>query len=314
MDVIKRYKNIDLFQGVSHESVDYVLERCPVRTLSAGEILLSPDQDNQSIYLVLSGSLGVHLESPNKPAVALIRAGGCAGEMSIIDANPPSAWVVAESDSDIMIVDQKSVWSLVYASHRVSCNLLNILSRRMRYNNELIVEGQKRQRLLENFARVDALTGLFNRRWLDETLMRQIKRGDDNDRALCVILIDADHFKNYNDTHGHLAGDCALISLGHVLSDHLRPADIAARYGGEEFAVILPDTEMDVALTIAERLRFQIEKKEIKSSDGILLPHITISAGVAQFKKGQSAEQLLESADKGLYKAKNSGRNRVCVG
>lgn len=169
----------------------------------------------------------------------------------------------------------------------------------------------ERQREYERHACVDALTGMHNRRWLEDTFARQIARCAQEGQALTLIMLDADHFKQYNDRHGHLAGDCALRALGKAISENIRPNDLAARYGGEEFAMLLPDTTLEQGFAVAERLRRAVEHAEVSTPDGQTLPSITLSLGIAQMLRDDTLHTLLTAADAALYRAKAAGRNRV---
>jgi diguanylate cyclase (GGDEF)-like protein len=152
----------------------------------------------------------------------------------------------------------------------------------------------------------DALTGLRNRRYFDLFLGNEIDRSQRFVRGLAIIILDIDHFKNYNDTFGHLAGDEALRLVSQCLIDNRRKADVVARIGGEEFAVILPETDLKGALDVAERIRISI------ASHTGLQRSVTVSLGVSELRDNKSAfELLVEQADKALYEAKRAGRNRV---
>ncbi|MEF3193408.1 MAG: sensor domain-containing diguanylate cyclase, partial [Halothiobacillaceae bacterium] len=174
----------------------------------------------------------------------------------------------------------------------------------------------ERKRLLDALQRqatYDELTGLLNRRQLFELAERElarIRRGQVRPAAL--ILLDVDHFKRINDTYGHLAGDAVLRHLGQRLLANLRVEDIAARYGGEEFLLLLPDTPLDAARVLAERLRMDAEGSTV-ISDGQMLRY-TLSLGVAAFTaQDASLEEAIARADAALYRAKEGGRNRVEV-
>jgi len=159
----------------------------------------------------------------------------------------------------------------------------------------------------------DALTGLYNRRFMEETLEKELKRGARNTRTVCVILLDVDHFKRYNDTYGHEAGDAVLRELGIFLKAQIRGDDIACRYGGEEFILIMPEASLDVAIQRAEKLRQGVKRLQI-TSQGQSLGVISISLGVASFPThGALSDVLLRSADSALYEAKENGRDRVVV-
>ena len=158
----------------------------------------------------------------------------------------------------------------------------------------------------------DALTGLFNRRYLEETLERELRRAVRKQTPLGVIMLDLDHFKQFNDRHGHEAGDHLLRTLGEFFLSHIRSADIACRYGGEEFVLILPETPLEVALKRAEEIRRGVAGLPVFYRGTQL--GITISVGVATFPEhGHSMDALLRMADKALYAAKERGRNQVVV-
>ncbi|KRG61776.1 histidine kinase [Stenotrophomonas humi] len=157
----------------------------------------------------------------------------------------------------------------------------------------------------------DPLTGLYNRRYLEESLAREIARCGRRDFPLSVLMLDVDHFKQFNDTHGHGGGDALLAAVGQLLSSRLRGEDIACRYGGEEFTVILPESDRASALRHAEELRIALSQMSVPFS-GKTLPPITVSLGVATYPvDGVAGITLLRKADAALYRAKRSGRNRV---
>lgn len=165
-------------------------------------------------------------------------------------------------------------------------------------------------------ATLDALTSLYNRRQLEERIKQEVSGAKRHDRPLCAIMTDIDFFKSVNDTYGHAAGDLVLKTVSRIIKLQLRDYDIAGRYGGEEFAILLPFTKLEEAKMVAERLRKAVENKKIdiskintESSEKNI--SVTISLGVAEYSKENSEETLLQNADKALYKAKESGRNRV---
>ncbi|MDE2600099.1 MAG: sensor domain-containing diguanylate cyclase [Rhodocyclaceae bacterium] len=158
---------------------------------------------------------------------------------------------------------------------------------------------------LEMISTTDALTGLRNRRAFDEKMLSEHQRSARSHQPFSLLLLDIDHFKRFNDDFGHQAGDEALGEVARIMQYTVRSYDVAARYGGEEFAVILPDTDKNGALEMAERLRRAIERAEW------LNRKITVSIGVSTLSYGQSVPVLIEAADRALYTAKEQGRNRV---
>jgi diguanylate cyclase (GGDEF)-like protein len=185
-------------------------------------------------------------------------------------------------------------------------NDLAVLMREVSRKNRELAETNE---IIDRLARTDALTGLANRRTLFEALRREIVRTERLGEGFSLIIIDLDQFKSINDEYGHLIGDQVLVSAAAVFASQLRPYDLAARYGGEEFVLLLPGTSQDQAAVVAERVRNAISKLEV----GEYPRGITVSLGAACWMTGETAEETIARADKALYRAKQSGRNRVEV-
>jgi diguanylate cyclase (GGDEF)-like protein len=294
---------LPLFREVDLWSVRPILERCEEHDLAAGHVLIDPALGGQHAYVLLRGRLTVHL-SAEQPPIATLERGEVVGEMSFFGGHVASAIVRCAEPSRVLAIDESSFWDLINASHEIAINLLYILSRRVRSGNTTIGEREER-------ATVDVLTGLRNRRWLDEAFARELARADGAGRPLCLAMVDVDRFKKFNDAHGHQAGDEVLKGVGRVLRDTSRPNDLVARYGGEEFAVLFPDTPIDDAIAAADRLRRAIAATGF-AHDGAALPKVTASFGLAQRLPGEPLEQLVSRADEALYRAKEQGRDRVC--
>lgn len=178
-------------------------------------------------------------------------------------------------------------------------------------NEELAIANEE----LERISYLDGLTSTMNRRGFDRHLQLEWKRACRDNSPLGLLMIDIDQFKNYNDTYGHLAGDDCLRTVAEVLrSCLLRPADLLARYGGEEFVVLLPDTDADGALEVADRMRTAVYAKQIRHESAFEHPHVSISIGVnsTSICPTQRVLELLNCTDEALYNAKHSGRN-CCV-
>jgi diguanylate cyclase len=160
---------------------------------------------------------------------------------------------------------------------------------------------------LEIFARTDKLTKLNNRRFILEKLDYELRRAKRYQHPLCLLLLDIDHFKQINDAHGHAIGDKVLIMVANALEKNVRNTDIVGRYGGEEFLVILPVCSQKEGMIVAEKLRNAVMNIECDECD-----QITISGGLAEYQD-QTSDELIKNADKSLYTAKESGRNRIAV-
>ena len=182
----------------------------------------------------------------------------------------------------------------------------------VRIRNQL---SQKRKlNKLEMMSAVDTLTGIPNRRRFEEYMSQEWRRGKRGKYPLSLLMADIDHFKRYNDAHGHQKGDKCLRMVAREIQQHLRrPSDMVARYGGEEFAIILPDTPFDAAVTLANRIRSGVELLNLYYSGSDAFGRVTISIGAATkiHEDGHSITSLIEAADKNLYISKKDGRNRI---
>lgn len=163
-------------------------------------------------------------------------------------------------------------------------------------------------RKLQELATTDGLTGIMNRRAFQDTLHKEVKRATRQGTALSIILLDVDHFKQFNDRYGHQAGDEALTQIGAILKNQARETDSVARYGGEEFVAILPGAPVDGSVIATERFRKAIERGPWVQRD------VTASFGIATYAVGMSPDELIAIADAALYSAKDAGRNRVVHG
>jgi diguanylate cyclase (GGDEF)-like protein len=302
---------IEVFRGVKARDLEEQLDAFTVRRLRPDDFLLARGVANQTMYVVLSGRLSVHLDNPRREAVAHLAAGQVVGEASVVDGSAASAWVRACEETLVLGMGEEAFWALVHASHDFAINLLMLFSHRIRATNTMVTEGARKRRELERQAYVDALTGCYNRRWLDERLPRLTQRFVRRGAPLSLLVLDVDHFKRFNDDFGHQAGDCVLVSIGRGLVDTFRPTDMPVRQGGEEYVVLLPDTPLEGACVAAERFRLRMAGTTVAGPDGRALPRVTVSIGVAELRPDEVPATLIARADEALYRAKRGGRNRV---
>jgi diguanylate cyclase (GGDEF)-like protein len=168
-------------------------------------------------------------------------------------------------------------------------------------------------RRAEELSVTDDLTHLYNSRYLDQSLRREVKRATRSSRPLSLLFVDLDGFKSVNDVHGHQAGSRALVEAGHVIRGSARETDVVARFGGDEFSLILPDTGSDGAVAVGERVRERIAAHAFLSAESLDI-RLTVSVGVATLPDvAKSADELVKAADKAMYRVKGSGKNGVLV-
>nr|WP_315220633.1 GGDEF domain-containing protein [uncultured Duganella sp.] len=289
-----------------------LLAHCPIMRLEADEAVT--DSSKARLYIVLRGALSVATDTRTGMAdgtVSKILPGESVGEQSVLDEEANLSSITALEESDVLVIEAEIVWQLIDESNVLARNLLRLLSFRIRAANAQLRRRQKLGEFYRQLSMIDGLTGLYNRAWLNDLLPTMITTAHGSNSPLALIMIDLDHFKRFNDSHGHLAGDQALRSAAQVLSGALRPTDFAVRYGGEEMMVLLPDTQRKVALAVAERLCERMQQAVVFSDMRAPLPHITASFGVAILQPQQNEQDLIAAADAALYRAKELGRNQV---
>jgi diguanylate cyclase len=203
------------------------------------------------------------------------------------------------------------VQSLVKSTHEMR-ETNKALEERLTLSKSEICNLQQSLEAIRAESLTDPLTGLGNRKYFDRMIEMEVQNAQAAGEPLSLLMFDIDHFKSFNDSYGHLTGDQVLRLVGLSLKQTIKGRDITARYGGEEFAVVLPNTALRQALTVADHIRRAVMAKELKKkSTGELLGRVTISVGVSLLKPGDDTDSLIERADACLYAAKRNGRNRV---
>ena len=203
------------------------------------------------------------------------------------------------------------VESLVQATKDMEKNN-RTLEERLKASTKEVMQLQENLETVRTESLTDPLTSLANRKYFDDALARAIAEAQAKDEQLSLMMTDIDHFKRFNDSYGHLTGDQVLRLVAMAVKQNVKGQDTAARYGGEEFAIVLPNTVLYAATTVADHIRRTVMvKKLVKRSTGQSLGRVTISVGVATLRPGDTPQTLIERADTCLYAAKRNGRNRV---
>lgn len=268
------------------------------------QTVLSPDRLAQGV-----GRVGDKLDVELEGAISVVKEALSAGEehseaLEAAQAKLPG--MLNQSgigDTVLMLLEQNK--NMLDKSTEFQNRLVDARSQVEELRNELSA--------MRRHVSIDHLTKLGNRRCFDETLEKAMEESQTSGSSVSMVFIDIDRFKALNDTFGHVVGDRVLKNLASILSQNTKGRDTAARYGGEEFAIILPDTPLSGAATLAEKIRADLESKrymlkETRKSLGV----ITASFGVAELRKDEEAADFIARADAALYQAKETGRNRVC--
>jgi diguanylate cyclase (GGDEF)-like protein/PAS domain S-box-containing protein len=225
--------------------------------------------------------------------------------MLALDKNAPNFYTQEQSQIALAFAAQAAI---AIENARLYSDAQKELMEKIEAEEKLL----KLQKELEEQAIRDSLTGLYNRRFLDETLSRELSRAERDKYSISVVMLDLDHFKNFNDSYGHEVGDLMLKQLGRMLSSQVRAGDIACRYGGEEFVVVMPKASLSVARQRANDWRIRFENQTIEHEGEVL--NATLSAGVAVFPlHGTTSEEIIRRADQAMYAAKAAGRNQVNI-
>jgi diguanylate cyclase len=218
---------------------------------------------------------------------------------------------VDKLSENMSVRDIKAVLNEVIVATREVRTSGEITQQRLKETTETMKVLQEDFKQAKTELLIDFLTGVLNRKGFDETLARTVRETSD---FLCLLIIDIDHFKKFNDVHGHIVGDEVLRFVAKNIQKLIRGNDYVARFGGEEFTVILPKTPLLGAMTVAENIRVSFAKLKLeRKGKSEQLGTITVSIGVAQYRSGESTETLVKRADQALYFAKNAGRNRVAT-
>ncbi len=305
-------RDLLLFRGSDQALVASALADCAVMRLARGRQIECASRAR--LYVVLSGALEVAADAGLAGGkVGRILPGESVGEQSVLDDAMNLDAMTAVEDCELLVVEPELVWELIERSNALARNLLRLLSFRVRAANALLRRRQKLEEFYRQLSLNDALTGLYNRAWLNDMLPKLVARARQDGRPLSVVMIDLDHFKQFNDLHGHVAGDAALIAAAGAIRSALRPSDYAVRFGGEELMAVLPATDAPLAAMVAERLCERLRGAVVFDDMRVPLPHLTASFGVASLGPQGDEHDLVDAADAALYRAKEFGRNRVCL-
>jgi len=290
------------------------------RICQPGEIILREHEPGDDFYVIRSGQTVVIKGEFQNPTILGFRSTGEAiGEMALLENLPRSATVIALDVVCLLTFSREAFYQFLRENPSFSLNLMNILSGRIRKSEEERMRGYAREKeqvvvveTLSKQATHDPLTGLFNRRYLDQILYGEIAHALQSGSMVGILMVDVDHFKRINDRYGHKAGDLMLQALGELMKNSVRLADIVCRYGGEEFVIVMPGASEATVSKCAEEVRSKFQGLRVASENQEI--RATISLGVAIYPlHGSNVDEVFVNADRALYRAKQQGRNRVVI-
>jgi diguanylate cyclase (GGDEF)-like protein len=291
------------------------------RICQPGEIILREDEPGDIFYVIRSGQAVIIKGDIQTATILSFRGMGDAiGEMALLENLPRSATVIALSPVSLWALSRAMFYQFLGENHpSFSLDLLNMLSSRIRKSDEERRRGYVREKeqvvALETLSRQathDPLTGLFNRRYLDQILYGEIAHARQNGSLVGILMADVDHFKNINDTHGHKAGDLMLQAVGDLMKSCVRSADIVCRYGGEEFVIIMPGASAPTVSKCAEEIRSRFQSLYVVFEDQKISATISLGAAIYPLH-GSNVDEVFVNADRAMYQAKQEGRNRVVI-
>lgn len=336
-NVVESLSALELFADFDSERLERLVDRGEICQVDSNVVLFHEGDEGDILYLILDGHVSVVTrQDPDK--VYTLGAGDVIGEIALLDGLPRTATVKTNVACQLFRLSRENLEAFLEVEPAFAFGLMKVMNKKIRaslgrerqLNASLKSANQELERLnltleslvekkteqlrkaiedLRSMVERDPLTGVYNRRKFDELLENLIAQQN----RMSLIMLDVDHFKRLNDTHGHQAGDRVLMQVAAVSEEVLADNQYLARYGGEEFGIILEGVELDKALEIAESIRNSIQSHHFSVRD-IPPGHVCASLGVATFPgQAQDVPSLIEAADKALYRAKENGRNRVEV-
>jgi diguanylate cyclase (GGDEF)-like protein len=285
-----------LFRQVNLVGLESLLHDCPSLKLREGAALIEPGQANHVLYLVLVGSLHVYESEPKGEPLAVIQKGECVGLMSLIDQQPCHVRIIAKQACHLLVIDEERFLALVNSSNAIARNVLSMVMQYLRGKHAAAPERGRLQRRIEQNSNIDPVTGLYNQRWLDSMLERQIMRAAKDRKPLIVLAVAVDGFAEFKKEFGDELADHAIATIGQVVAAKVRPTDMVARHDSDHFIVVLPETDISGSEVVARRIREAVAQTPIEIPGACRLPPLNVTTGQVQMKAFVAARKLVDDA------------------
>lgn len=302
-----------LFRQANLVGLESLLQECPTFTLREGEPLIEPGRVNQLLYLVLVGTLHVYENEPTGEPLAVIQKGECVGLMSLLDQQPCHVLIVAKQACRMLVIDEERFLALVNSSNSIARNVLTMTMQYLRGKNAGAPGYSGLQKRVEQNSNIDSVTGLYNQRWLDGVLERQILRAATDRKPLSVLAIGIERFADFKKEFGGEVADFALAMVGQIISASVRPTDMVARHDSDRFVVALPETDIDAAEMVAARIRDVVAQTDVEIPGACRLPALKVITGQVQMKSFVAARKLVDEALETLNRRESPAPRLVSV-
>ena len=317
---IELLKNVDLFSLLTEEEIGRIIKSLHAVEKKEDEVLFKEGDEGNELYIVISGKVASYVVLPKgtKREIAVFKPGDFFGEMSIFENTPRSATCFTKEKCLLLSLRERDLYELILyepeLANKIMYKMLNITTERLLDRSEFLSDMVQWGEEARRRAITDELTGIYNRRFLDDSLTDYFEKAKNSGKYLSLIMMDIDNFKYYSETFKQEQINRMIVEVVSVFKKYFRENDIVARYGGDEFTVIMPDTDLKSAYAVAEKIRVAVS--ELKFSDMLQkeIPQVTVSQGIASYpENADDLETLRITADKALYKAKHEGRNKVVL-
>jgi diguanylate cyclase (GGDEF)-like protein len=299
---------LGLFGAVDLEQCSGLLVKCTSKTLKPGDMLLYKNQANHSMFVIVDGHLGMHLQE-DASAVVILNPGDTVGEMSVIGGQPTSAFVVAQSNCKVLEIPEDLLWEFVSSDLNFAKNLMKLFVKRMLDLNRLLFQRQHEEAVNNIKAEKDQATGMYNLHWLKETLPYEMTRCAMRNRALSVMILKIDRYDSFIQNYGAYTTDKIFQAVANAIQVQLRGMDMAVKFDEGSIAVLLIGTDENQAENVAKRIHIAVNKLVL--GDQKLNEKFTLSIGVAEMAEEDYADLLIARTRAALDRAAHEGGNQT---
>ena len=299
---------LGLFGAVDLEQCSGLLAKCTSKSLSPGEMLLYKDQDNHTMFVIVDGHLGMHLQE-DAEAVVTLNPGDTVGEMSVISGQPTSAFVIAQSKSKVLEIPENLLWEFVSSDLNFAKNLMKLFVKRMLDLNRILYQHLREENKNKIKSDKDQSTGLYNKEWLKETLPYEMTRCAMRNRSLSIMMLKVDRYNNFIQSYGVYKAEKIFQAIANAVQIELRGMDMAIKFDEGCIALILIGTDAIQAENVSKRLHSSVN--HLALGDQKLSETFTLSIGVAEMTEEDYADLLIARTQAALDRAESAGGNQT---